>query len=583
MRIRMLTTLAACLAAASALMLGGCAEDSACSSDKECPTNQVCNGGFCEAAPAADALGDATGGDTAVTEDTGTTEDTAADTGATEDTAADTGGLTDTGGTPDTGGTGDTGGPEDTTVVWDLGGGEPDEVPPTVLSTDPAAGEEGVAIPMTVTITFSEPMRAETIDENNIRVLSITGKSIGGKPVLSADKTSVTLTPDPAKLTLISPFTISVDPIVQDVAGNHLEAAFTATFYTAPPANLGGYAQMAAALAPTVRVAVNATKPIGSYPTRFDADGDWEGMGNASWVLEKAKTLPAAVYWDVAETQSHLYFTYTYFWPYRDTTGTTKTPHANDTAGILIVAAKFPELTPVAAYTYGRNDEVEEVFAWVAAGSPMDGKPNVTKAVDPATLFVDGRFQGYLSTPLHQSCTWIASGPGACELNAGIQASLLTAVYALDQGIATTVQATAGVWPIAGENIDFQLLHGLTAFWARRGSKGEGGVYSESFDYQPMSGRPGSSLKGLPSLFQAPPGSYGGRPGWAWNWKPAQGGFFQMARGTVFLDPAIFVEKRHSLEANWDTGTKTGFSDSYCFHPYLGIDERGKKDDCPAE
>lgn len=590
MRIRDLTTIAAS-AAALALGLTGCSEDVACVSDDECPNGQVCSSGFCEAAPAGDAVGDAAAADGAGEQDAGGDTGGAPDTGGVTDTGEveDAGGVTDTagggdtgGGVTDAGGDPDTGGTKDTTIEWDLGG-EPDETPPTVLSTTPAVGEEGVPIPFTVAITFSEPMRAETIDENNVRLLSLTGKSIGGKPTLSADKTVVTLTPEPGKLSLVTPFTIQIEPIVQDVAGNKLEAAFTGTFYTAPPANLEGYATIAAQLAPTAHVAVNTTKPVVSYPTRFDADGDWDGIGNASWVQEKAKSLPAAVYWDVAETKSHLFVTYTWFWPYRDTTGTPKTAHANDTAGVLVVAQKLPEVTPIAAYSYGRNDEVEEVFAWVASGSVMDGKPNTTKAVAPEVLFEDGRFQGYLTTPLHQGCTWVASGSGACELNAGIQASLSTVVYALDQGIATTVQAEGGKWPQAEESIDFQLIHGLTAFWPRRGAKGEGGVYGASFDYEPLPNRPGSSLKGLPSIFVAPDGTYGGRPGWAWGWKPAQGGFFQMPRGTMFLDPAIWVAKRHSLETTWDAEAKTGWSVDYCFHPYQGIDNRGTNSDCPAE
>lgn len=590
MRIRELTTLTACVAAL-ALGAAGCSEDVACVSDSECPTAQVCSGGFCEAAPASDAI-DGSGDPDTVPGDTGggNAQDTAGGADAVPDTGAGDGGGTPDTNIPDAGGAGDTGGGatdagghKDTVVEWDLGGGEPDETPPYVQATTPAVGEEGVPIPFTVTITFSEPMRTETIDENNIRLLSLTGKSIGGKPVLSADKTSVTLTPEAGKLSLVSPYTIKVDPIVQDVAGNHLEAEFLGTFYTAAPANLGAYAQLAAQLAPTAHVAINTAKPVLSYPTRFDADGNWEGIGNAAWVQEKAKSLPAAVYWDVAETKSHIFLTYTYFWPYRDTTGTPKPAHANDTAGVLIVAEKLPELTPIAAYTYGRSDEVEEVFAWVSAGSILDGKPNVTKAVAPEILFEDGRFQGYLTTPLHQACTWVASGSGACELNAGIQATLATVVYGLDQGVATTVQAEGGKWPQAGESIDFQLLHGLTAFWPRRDSKGEGGVYGATFDYEPMTNRPGSALKGIPSIFVAPDGSYGGRPAWAWGWKPATGGFYQMGRGTIFIDPAIFVAKRHSLDTNWDAEAKTGYSVDYCFEPYLGIDNRGTDPDCPAE
>ena len=51
----------------------------------------------------------------------------------------------------------------------------------------------------------------------------------------------------------------------------------------------------------------------------------------------------------------------------------------------------------------------------------------------------------------------------------------------------------------------------------------------------------------------------------------------QFNQGTPFLDPAYYFALRHRLTL---TPGKDGFSSTYCFNPYLLIDQRGKDPEC---
>ena len=580
--------------AALALLLGsptGCAEDTACVTDDECPAGQVCSGGFCEAKPPADGAGADGTADGAVTPDTlvdaggdasGVTDIGGADVPGLDDLGTPIGDVADTGTPPDDTGTT----PPDTGKKEDING-EVDLVAPYVVSTTPADGEQGVALPFVVTITFSEAMRKEGIDSNTFKLTDVAGKPVGGDPVLSADGKTVTLTPTPNKLLLTSPYHLRVgrpasdQPIVvADVAGNKLEEELVVVFYTAAPAGMEEYATLAAQLSPTVHQGVSKDNPKLDYPTRFDLDGDFEAVGNPTYISETAKSVDTAIYWDVAETKSHLFFTYVFYYPLRKPAGG-GVQHANDTAGLIVVARKDPELTPIEAITYGRDGDVEEMLAYVVEGSEISGKPLVDKEYPTDTLFPDQRFQSYLTTPRHQSCAWIHDGPGSCKLNDGVKKITSFITYAFDQGVATKLEKKDGAWPMDGDPVDYQLVHWLPAFWTHRDEFGSKALWESKFDYEPLFDRPGDFLVDLPRFFGSPDTMNGGRPPWSWNWKPAIAAFYGFNEGTPFLDPAIYVAKRHSLDTNWDSATKTGFSTEYCFHPYQGIDKRGTDPDCP--
>lgn len=571
-----------------AVATAGCSEDTGCTSSAECPVGQVCNAGFCEI-PAPGDIGDSSN-DAATSldslepdfeEDTGPTDagTNENDTQLPIEDVADSQPPTDTqisdtanDSTPD---------PIDVSRQQDTHTpGKPG--PPQVVSVDPGEGQTEVTIPFVVVITFSEPIRPETVDNNTVQLLDIANKPIGGPPVLAQDGLSITLSPQASVLHHVSPYTVRVDPVVQDLEGNQLGTEFKSSFFTGAPAGWDDYVTLAALYAPAIWQTLSFDLPQYDYPVAFDADGNQQTADNPTWIQGKAKSLSPTVYWDVAETKSHWVFTYTLFYPYRDPAGAGGKPIANDTSGVMIVVQKYPEPIPVAAVTYGRRGDIQDMFAYVVSGSPLDGKPLVDDKGPSETLFPDGRFALYVTSPLHQACSWALGGPGECELNAGIKIgqSYLTMTTPSEE---PTVVQKDGKWPNSLENATYQLRSGVIEWWSRRNQFGDTKVWAAGFDfnYEPEAGRPGGNLKELPSFFGLNVGTEGGRPPWSWSWKPSSfGQFTKLAQGTPFLDPAWFLSKRFGLGNSWNSAEKTGFSTDYCFHPTLDIDNRTTEPDC---
>lgn len=585
----MLLRIAVCVSVllmAIATVMTGCSDDTGCASSAECPAGQVCNAGFCEKPPAddvTDSPDDAedpldgnqpdAGTDVGITDVGPTVDDTA---NAGEDTI-DTHSATDTSaedtddvepGQNDTSPTQDTGAP-----------GEPG--PPQVVSVNPPDGQIEVGIPVVVVITFNEPIRAETVDNNTIQLLDISNKAIGGPPTLSQDGLTITLSPQASALRYLSPYQVRVDSVVQDLEGNQLGTEFVASFFTGPPDGWDDYIALAAQYAPSIWQTLSFKQPHYDIPIAFDADNNLQTADNPTWIQGKAKSLTPTVYWDVAETKSHWIFTYTLFYPYRDPDGSGKSV-ANDTAAVLVVVQKFPEPAPVAAITYGRRGDIQDMYAFVVSGSALDGKPLVDDDAPNDTLFPGGRFALYVTSPLHQACSWATGGPGECELNEGIKIgqSYMTMIGPSET---PTIIQNDGKWPNSAENVTYELRSSAVEWWSRRNQFGDTKVWAAGFDfdYEPEDGRPGANLKELPSFFGLNVGTDGGRPPWSWSWKPGSfGQFTKLAQGTPFLDPAWFLSKRFGLGNSWNSTEKTGFSTDYCFHPTLNIDNRTSDPDC---
>jgi hypothetical protein len=106
----------------------------------------------------------------------------------------------------------------------------PDTTPPTVLATSPAAGATSVAINVSPTVTFSEPMDPATITTSTVRT-KVAGSPVAG--VTSYDAPSNTATHNPtvnyANSTVV---TIEVTTGAEDVAGNAIASTYTSTFTT---------------------------------------------------------------------------------------------------------------------------------------------------------------------------------------------------------------------------------------------------------------------------------------------------------------------------------------------------------------
>lgn len=122
-------------------------------------------------------------------------------------------------------------------------GGEVDVEPPSVMSMSPAGGADGVLADAVVELVFSEPMDTTSVelalDASDIEPFSISWDD---------DGTTLTLTPDNGLpyATGASPlgtdaleFAVSVSTDAVDVAGNQLDAAWTASFATARQITVG--------------------------------------------------------------------------------------------------------------------------------------------------------------------------------------------------------------------------------------------------------------------------------------------------------------------------------------------------------
>jgi hypothetical protein len=487
--------------------------------------------------------------------------------------------------------------------VEDTGIDMVDETPPYVVSSDPANDALGVAIPFVVRVTFSEAIRFEaTVDSTTFRVYDINETQLVGELTYDAETFTVTFTPDPATIFYqASPYKVILTELIQDRAGNRLERT-NILFGTLLPDGLDRYRTLAAKYAPTLFQSVNKTNPIWDYPVAVDFDGDWDGLNNDD-NMKTATALTPTVYFDVVESKTHYFMRYAYFYPRHTETNLT---FGNEAAGALVVVAKYPEERPIAVETYFGASSKEDLRSFVtqesglvtdgAAGDPANGNLNdddrkyfgVNWVFPQATLFPLGHYQGYMTTGTHESCAWIQTNREStldfrCELNEGLKKSLSLIQFAYT-GVADVLQRGATGWPVStaqGQVIGYELRSVMEEWWTRRNRLET--LFTASFTYQAPDGRMGGAATRMPTRFvntmdEAVPG---GRPMWAWGWNPTvpDPNFYYKSfnQGTLFMDPAYYFAQRHRQAL---TATNAGFSGTYCYNPYLLVDQRDKDIDC---
>jgi hypothetical protein len=109
-------------------------------------------------------------------------------------------------------------------------GAAPDLTPPTVSSSSPINGAAGVGRTVAPTVTFSEAMKASTINGSTI-VLNVasSGTPVPGTVSYDPGTNTAIFTPS-AQLSFSTQYTLSVLTGAQDLAGNPLASQFNATF-----------------------------------------------------------------------------------------------------------------------------------------------------------------------------------------------------------------------------------------------------------------------------------------------------------------------------------------------------------------
>lgn len=478
-----------------------------------------------------------------------------------------------------------------------------DTTPPFVASSDPAHEATGVATPFVIHVTFSEPIRFEaTVDKTTFRVYDITGVQLSGELTYDAETYTVTFTPA-ASTTFYraSPYRVVLTELIQDRAGNRMERT-TLRFATELFPDLQRYEALAQKYSPVLMQSVNKTNPIWDYPTAADFDGDWDGLNNDD-NMKKATEIPPVVYFDVVESKTHYFLRYAYFYV-RHTEGVELT-FGNEAAGAIVVVEKYPTERPIAVETYFGAASKEDLRSFVTqeSGLVTDGAaegPNgnlndkdrkyfgVNWVFPQATLFPGGHYQAYLTSGTHQSCAWAQTNKEStmdfrCELTEGLKNTLSIMQFAFT-GYVDVLQRGATGWPVStapGQVVGYDLRPVMDQWWTRRDRMET--LFSSTFTYEAPSGRMGGNSARLPTRFvntmdEATPG---GRPPWAWGWNPTvpDPDFYYKSfnQGVVFLDPAYYFAQRHRLTL---TAGNTGFSGTYCYNPYLLVDQRDKDIDC---
>jgi hypothetical protein len=452
----------------------------------------------------------------------------------------------------------------------------------------------GVAIPLEIKVTFTESIHDKTIAVGKtVRLLDAGGKDVPLEEpkFVDEDKTVLLLKPSGAIFNS-SPYTVRLDPMIKDLAGNMMNATFEFTFYTAAISTLTFYQQLAGQFAPLIYQATNAEAPQYDYLARYDLDGDWVAEDNVDYIKKDAVKVEPYVYYSVAETKSHFFITYVFYYPFRYTESESAR-FGNDISGATVLVRKEGTI-PVAVETYFKTGEDERSHAFVIAEDSGLILPGTSYSdfkfkgqYASSDLFPNGHFVSYLSARNHESCLWLDEGNSGildkCKLNAGIKAQLTKIAYKHTDGAAQAIGKEGGGFPASKENVGYGLLHVLAEWWPRRADVGPDKMWASTYEYLPHES---SVFKDRPSLAHAIPAMFvnpvemndNGYPPWAWKWAPKDAsGSYDINRGVWFLDPAVHFKQRHDQGNKWpgyDAQSKSGWSLDYCFNPYFHIDNR---------
>lgn len=510
---------------------------------------------------------------------------------------------------PDTRETVDTAVPD--TVPPDL---VPDLDPPTVVSTTPADGASDVALPLDITIVFSEPLFPTTVAPASIKLFDWNGVEVPGAPTLQADGKTVKWRPTQNNQQLASAYTIRiVANIIADQVGNRITSTEEFTFTTANYPNQDGYRELAAKYAPNIYSLVDANDSAQlQVPVKFDGDGDWNLANNRPWIVTSATTLVPAVYFSVSETYTHYYLHYVYYFPYMNHP-IVEYATGNASAGVLVVVEKARGATaerPLLAYTFWKEGASEEHFAFatnesgiVANGSADDW--GLKAAFAQETLFPGGRFESYITAKSHRSCNWNWNQGGVvppppCPLPEALKNGDKL-VFKYMGGSPTEVKKVNNQWPTDMSEVEGQpeafgyaLIPLYSTLWPRRTQDDPDQIFETSiFTYEADADRPGGGtrLSGafLQSLLGASLESFG-KPVWAFSWNPSVCGpndlCTRIRKGQIALDPAWYVWERHQRSSNqnslvpYEDATGAGHSMTYCFNGFLALDARGIDPKC---
>jgi hypothetical protein len=420
-----------------------------------------------------------------------------------------------------------------------------------------------VALDSTVTVEFNEAMRATTINVQSIEIRNPANERVLADVSYDEATMTATLTPQ-APLRQATPFRIVVTQFVRDEAGNELAEEYESRFYTTyeEPAEI---TEIAETWAPYIYQEIGNTDgggPNADIPTTVDFDSNLKARDNLSKAKLNSTNTTASVYYNVVESQTHYFITYSMYYPAR-TTEDAEFEH--DFTGMVLVVDRE---TDTLLFAEGvRVQQGEDVaFGFTENASGVSGTLPQEWGFDAAsTLEDETHLPMYIVAGIHDACLFpIAGSPPYCTHNAGEFSDSGVLLKPGDQG-----QTYDDAMMNADDMLEmtYELIPLPATLWTRRTDIGSEELWQQTLAYTPIGeDRPATTTGGvsiiLPNrLFSDDDTTYGKPP-------------FQFLRtstesngGQWLIDPAYLLLNRY------DIGDLT-WSQEYCFNVFLDVNQR---------
>ncbi|MBI5018195.1 MAG: Ig-like domain-containing protein [Deltaproteobacteria bacterium] len=308
----------------------------------------------------------------------------------------------------------------------------PDTTPPTVSSTTPANGANGVAVNAGVSVTFSEPVDAASL------AASLTLAGPGGPVAGTVTVVGATATFTPAaSLVPATAYTATVGTGARDLAGNPLAAPFSWTFTTGSAPDT---------TAPTV-VSTAPTNGATGVPAGTAVAVSFSEAMNPATLTAATFTLTRAgvpVTGNVTYAPATLTATFTPAGPLAESTAyvATVTTGAQDAAGNALAAN----------FTFGFTT-ADVTPPTVVSTIPADGTTNVALSTAVDVTFSELMDPATLTTATFTLTAAGAPVAGAVTYGAAFRTAIFTPAAPLTLGTAFVATVTTGAKDLAGNGL----------------------------------------------------------------------------------------------------------------------------------
>ena len=465
-----------------------------------------------------------------------------------------------------------------------------DRTPPSILALSPVEGSSITREDASWRVTFDEPLDSRSVSPFTVKLTNAERGELNVDVSLdpTGEEILVTLAMDEPFAPSES-YTLSISEQVRDTAFNNLGRREQALYFPATARDEDNHA-LAMRWAPVIYQEIFDTSADNwrqDLPTRLDADQDFSAANNPSSLAAiPAASYRAAGYYHVAQTPSHHFITYIYYYPSRrlnDPTASAPTSlAAHDFTGVLLVVERGTDDLLIAEGL--RVEESYDVLisftnADRAAEVSLPGEGRITGTFSPAMIdsgAQEGRYPLYVPAGRHEACYWyepqVRPPYDVCvhpdqAFRDGKQGVLLApSDTGMTYGEATPASDAAA--PYAA-TMTYELLPFDAIFWHKRSLVGADLLFDRRRSYTPDGGRPsqrpdGSSILIPQSLSheQNMEVSYGKTP-YSWLTQPARSN-----RGQWLIDPAWTIPQRYYVPQT------PAWSYEYCYNLTLGLDAR---------